>query len=311
MSNYLVTGGAGFIGSHVVESLLKRKHKVTILDDFSTGKQENIPIFANKTQLDVVKGSITNYKLLMNVLKDIDYVIHLAAMVSVPKSIANPKKYNETNVTGTLKILLAAKENNVKKVVFASSSAVYGQIENTAIKENCDTKPMSPYGASKLIGEYYCKLFSNIYALPTVSLRFFNVYGPRQSLAGQYASVIPKFITCVLENESPPVCGDGGQTRDFVYIGDIVSAVLSAVRTKKAMGEVFNVASGKNYSVLSIVNYLNKLLSVKIKPVFMPPRPGDVYRTAADISKIKRILKYRAKVDFMTGLKKTITSYRG
>ncbi|MCK4518709.1 MAG: NAD-dependent epimerase/dehydratase family protein, partial [Candidatus Omnitrophica bacterium] len=200
MSNYLVTGGAGFIGSHVVENLLKRNHQVTIFDDFSTGKQENIPKFVKKTRLDVVKGSITNYKLLMKVLKGIDYVIHLAALVSVPKSIANPKKYNETNVTGTLKILLAVKENSVKKVVFASSSAVYGQIENIAIKEDCGTKPISPYGVSKLIGEYYCKLFSIIYALPTVSLRFFNVYGPRQSLAGQYASVIPKFITCMLEN---------------------------------------------------------------------------------------------------------------
>jgi UDP-glucose 4-epimerase len=310
MSKFLVTGGAGFIGSHLVEILLRNGHNVTVYDNLSTGNIRNLSGFCNINKLNIVKGDISNDKLLSAAMKNKDYVIHLAALVSVPESIANPAKYNKINVTGTLKALVAAQENNVKKFIFASSSAVYGEVGNAAVNESHSTEPISPYGATKLIGEYYCKLFNDIYNLPTASLRFFNVYGPRQSLSSDYASVIPKFASLMLKEEGPPIYGDGDQERDFVYVKDLVKAIKLSLYSKKANGEVFNVGSGKSYTVNSITKELNNILMTDIVPIYNKPRPGDVYCTKASVSKISKKLLYKSTTTFFEGIRKTLDYYK-
>ena len=310
MSNYLVTGGAGFIGSHLVEILLKNGHNVTVYDNLSTGNIRNLSGFCNINKLNFIKGDVSNDKLLSAAMNNKNYVVHLAALVSVPESIANPAKYNKINVTGTLKALVAAQENNVKKFIFASSSAVYGEIGNAAVNESHNTEPISPYGATKLIGEYYCKLFNDIYNLPTVGLRFFNVYGPRQSLSSDYASVIPKFASLMLKGERAPIYGDGDQERDFVYVKDLVNAIKLSLNSKKANGEVFNVGSGKIYTVNNIAKILNSILKADIAPIYNKPRPGDVYCTKASVSKIRRKLLYKSTTTFFKGIRKTLDYYK-
>lgn len=310
MSNYLVTGGAGFIGSHVVEFLLKSRHNVTIFDNFSTGSLNNLSGFCGSKKLNIIKGDISNYNLLRKVMKNKNYVIHLAALVSVPESIMNPVKYNKINVTGTLKTLLAARKNNIKKFIFASSSAVYGEIGKLVVNESYNVQPISPYGLTKLIGEYYCKLFNEIYYLPTVSLRFFNVYGPRQSLSSHYASVIPKFASLMLQGKRPPIYGDGNQERDFVYVKDIVEAIKLSLNSNNANGEVFNVASGGSYTVNNIAKILNSILKTNIEPCYKKPRPGDVYYTKASISKIGKKIFYKPATSFIKGIRKTLNYYK-
>lgn len=308
MSNYLITGGAGFIGSHVVAELLKRKHHVTVIDNLSSGKKENLR--GHLKEIKFIKGDITNLPLLKKAIRGHDYIIHLAALISVPESIMNPVKYNKVNVIGTLKTLLAARENNIKKFIFASSSAVYGEIGSLVVSESYNVQPVSPYGVTKLIGEYYCKLFNEIYSLPTVSLRFFNVYGPKQSLSSHYASVIPKFASLMLQRKKPPIYGDGGQERDFVYVKDIVKAIKLSLNSNNANGEVFNVASGRSYTVNSITKTLNSLLKTNIEPCYKKTRPGDVYSTKASISKIERKIFYKSTTSFAEGIKKTLNYYK-
>jgi len=315
MSVYLVTGGAGFIGSHIVEELVKRGEKVRVLDNFFTGKRENLDFTKSLNHpitqsLEVIEGDIRDLKKVKQAMKDVDYVIHEAALRSVPKSMEDPVSYHEVNLTGTLNILFTAREEKIKKVVFASSSSVYGETNRLPEKEEFSPQPISPYALTKLAGEYYCQVFSRAYGLKTVSLRYFNVFGPRQSLESQYAVVIPKFINCMLKDASPPVHGDGLQSRDFTYIDNVVKATIQAALVPDLNGDVLNIASGKAYTVLDIVKYLNQILKKNIKPAFTPPRLGDVRHTLADISLMQEKLKVTAEVDFFEGLKRTVDYFK-
>jgi len=305
---YLVTGGAGFIGSNITDRLVKEGFKVVVLDNLCEGKLENIaPV---KDKITFIKGDIREEKDLDHALKGVDFVLHQAALRSVPKSLDRPLEYNDVNVGGTLKLLMKAKEHGVKKLVFASSSSVYGDRDNFPEKESDSVNPISPYASTKLMGEYYCRLFSNSFGLDTVSLRYFNVFGPRQSLDNQYAVVIPKFITSILRNESPPVHGDGMQERDFTFVDNVVEANIKAANTKGISGEIFNVACGSSNSILGIISAVNKILSKEIKPVFEPTRKGDVKKTLADITKLKTKLGIKDFIQFEEGLKKTIEWFK-
>ena len=302
--NFLVTGGAGFIGSHLVDALVQNGDKVKVLDDFSSGRRENLEALLNKIKL--IEGDIRDKTLVNSAMPGVDYVLHQAALRSVPKSLVNPELYNDVNINGTLNILKAAQQARVKRLVFASSSSIYGEGNIFPQKEDLLPLLISPYALTKLAGEYYCRIFSQIHKLETVSLRYFNVFGPRQSLENQYAVVIPKFITCMLKDESPPVHGDGQQTRDFTYVQNIVQANIKSAVAPEMKGEVFNIAGGRAYSVLDIINHINKILKKSIEPKFMPPRPGDVRDTLADITRAQKLLGFTPKVDFEQGLKKTI-----
>ncbi|MDD5310541.1 MAG: SDR family oxidoreductase [Candidatus Omnitrophica bacterium] len=308
MARYLVTGGAGFIGSNIVDELVRRREDVKVLDDFSSGKKENLGKVSGKIEL--VEGDIRDTALLKKALKGCDYVIHQAALRSVPKSLQNPQLYDDVNVKGTLNVLFASRENKVKRVVFASSSSVYGDALKLPQSEDQIPQPISPYAATKLAGEHYCRVFAKSYGLETVALRYFNVFGPRQSLESEYAVVIPKFIVCILKGEQPPVDGDGKQSRDFTYVDNVVEANLTAAIREGASGEVFNVACGKAYNLLELVKFLNEIIGKDIKPKFMPPRPGDVKHTLADVAKMKKLLKFDPKVDFVLGLRKTVEYFR-
>ena len=306
---YLVTGGAGFIGSHIVDALVKRGHPVRVIDNFCAGKIENLKDILNK--IDLIRGDIRDFRTVRRAMRGIKYVLHHAALRSVPKSVDNPEEFNEVNVRGTLNLLLAARPARVNRFVFASSSSVYGATTRFPEKESFVPQPISPYAATKLMGEIYCQLFTQLYGVPTVSLRYFNVFGPRQSLENQYAVVVPKFITCLLENQPPPIHGDGKQSRDFTYIDNVVSANLLALKApSSALGQFFNVAGGRAYTVLELVRQLNRLMGKNIKPVFTPPRPGDVRHTRADITRVRQYLGFRMKIDFVEGLKKTIVWFR-
>ena len=308
MSLYLVTGGAGFIGSNIVETLVKRGERVKVIDNFVAGKRENLASVLDKIEL--TEGDIRDLPLLKKIAQGVDYVLHQAALRSVPKSVGDPVSYNEVNVGGTLNVLLAAKEAKVKRVVFASSSSIYGDTETFPEKETHLPLPISPYAASKLAGEHYCHVFNEVYGLETVSLRYFNVFGPRQSLESKYAVVVPRFIMSMLNNEPPPIHGDGKQSRDFTYIDNVVEANILATRAPRVSGETFNVACGKDYTVLDLVEHLNRIMGKNLKPKFTPPRPGDVPRTLADISKARKLLKLEIKIDFEQGLKKAVVWFK-
>ena len=301
---FLVTGGAGFIGSHIVDALVGNGDKVKVLDDFSSGQMENLSAALNK--IGLIKGDIRDKGLVAKAVDGVDYVLHQAALRSVPKSLANPELYNDVNINGTLNILTAARGAKVKRVVIASSSSIYGEIDKLPEREDFLPQLISPYGLSKLAGEYYARIFSRIYGLETVSLRYFNVFGPRQSLENEYAVVIPKFITCILKDEAPPIHGDGRQTRDFTYVANVVQANIKSAVTPGIKCEVFNIACGKAYSVLDIVKYVNKILGKNISPKLGPIRAGDALHTLADISKAKKLIGFRPEIGFEEGLKKTI-----
>jgi nucleoside-diphosphate-sugar epimerase len=304
MARYLVTGGAGFIGSNIVDELVRRRENVKVFDDLSSGKKENLE--AIKKDIEFIEGDIRDIALLKKSLKGCDYVIHQAALRSVPKSMKNPALYDEVNVMGTLNVLSAAADNGVKRVVFASSSSVYGDSEKLPQSEDQMPQPVSPYAATKLSGEHYCRVFAKSYGLETVALRYFNVFGPRQSLESEYAVVIPKFITCILKGEQPPVHGDGKQSRDFTYVDNVVDANMTAAIRDGVSGEVFNIACGKGYSLLDLVKILNEIIGKDIKPKFEDSRLGDVKHTLSDITKMKKLLKLDPKVDFVLGLRKTV-----
>jgi len=319
---YLVTGGAGFIGSHIVERLLSEGHFVRVLDNFSTGKEENLA-FTNDLRAmsyELIKGDIRDKTTCVKSCAGIDYILHQAALRSVPKSMKEPHSYNEVNINGTLNLLEAATEAKVKRFVLASSSSVYGDVSTFPEREDFYPQLISPYALSKLAGEYYCRIFSEHYALETVCLRYFNVFGPRQALDDEYAVVIPKFIHCILNGQQPPIFGTGKQSRDFTYIDNVVEAnLLSATGSlghwvtgdpKLSKHEVFNVANGQDHTVLELVDLLNKIIGKTIKPVFLPLRPGDVFRTLADISRIKEKLGFTGKVGFEEGLRRTVEYFR-
>ena len=308
MAKFLVTGGAGFIGSNITEHLVGKGEDVTVLDNLCEGKLENLTNVMDK--ITFVKGDIRNDSDLDKAFLGVDYVLHQAALRSVPKSMSRPLEYNDVNVSGTLKLLVKAKEHKIKRLVFASSSSVYGDRKKFPEKEDDSTNPISPYASTKLIGEYYCKLFSNSFGLETVSLRYFNVFGPRQSLDNQYAVVIPKFITCILNDQSPPVHGDGKQERDFTFIENVIEANIKAARAKDVSGEVVNVACGQTNSVINIVEKVNAILGKKIKAAFEPTRIGDVKKTLADTTKLKTKLRVKDFVGFEEGLKRTIEWFK-
>lgn len=308
MALYLVTGGAGFIGSHVVEALIEQRERVSILDNFSTGKMGNLSAVIQ--QIKIVEGDIRNLSLCQEVMKGVEYVIHLAALHEVQRSVEDPMETHEINVTGILNLLLSAKGAGVKRFVYASSSAVYGDNPALPRSENMVLMPTSsPYSTSKLAGEVYCKLFSNLYGLETISLRYFNVYGPRQDAASQYAGVIPKFISSLLSDSPPTIYGDGEQTRDFTYVADCVTATLKACSTPCVSGEVVNIGTGKPTSVNSLCTLLQKILHREIPPIFGPSQRGDIQYDYADVEKAKHLLSFKSAYNICKGLEKTAEWY--
>jgi nucleoside-diphosphate-sugar epimerase len=308
MARYLVTGGAGFIGSHVVERLVHDGHAVRVVDNLFTGRLDNLAQV--RSEIEFVEGDIRDGTLVHQAVKDVEYVIHEAAWRSVPKSMTDPSGYTEVNVLGTVNLLEAAGAAKATRVVFASSSSVYGDTDHLPLREDQPTRPISPYAMSKLGGEQYCQLFARSFGLETVCVRYFNVFGPRQSLENEYAVVVPKFITCLLRGESPPVYGDGKQSRDFAYIENVVEATLRAATAPGVSGEVFNIALGKDYSVLELLEELNRLLGQSIPPSFQPLRPGDVRRTRGDPSKAKRLLHWEGRIGFSEGLRRSAEWFR-
>jgi len=305
---FLVTGGAGFIGSHIVDALIKNGDEVGVIDDFSSGRRENLKSVSDKIEL--TEGDIRDKAVVGNLMQGVDYVLHQAALRSVPKSLGNPELYNDVNINGTLNVLTAARDAKVKRVVVASSSSIYGETDKLPEKEDFLPLLISPYALTKLAAEYYCRIFSRIYGLETVNLRYFNVFGPRQSLENEYAVVIPKFITCMLKDEEPPIHGDGKQTRDFTYVENVVQANIKAATVPGIKCEVFNIACGKAFSVLDIVKYVNKILEKDIKPKLGPIRQGDVKHTLADISKARKLIKFEPKIGFEEGLVKAVEYFK-
>lgn len=304
MAKYIVTGGAGFIGSNIVEELVKRGEHVKVIDNLSTGKKENITPLLDK--IEFVEGSITDLDLLKTEFEGYDYVLHQAAIPSVPRSVEDPLTTNEANVTGTLNALIAARDSGIKRFVFASSFSVYGDTPTLPKREEMTPKPLSPYAISKLTGEYYCRVFYTLYGFETVALRYSNIFGPRQDPASQYSAVIPKFISAMYNDEQPEIYGDGEQTRDFTYVENVVHANILACTAEKAAGEVINTACGEKTTVNQLVENLNEILEKSINPIHSDPRPGDIKHSLADISKAETILGYKPKVYFKDGLKKTV-----
>lgn len=305
MAKSLVTGGAGFIGSNIVDALLKRGDEVRILDNLTSGKIENVKRI--EKDVEFIKGDVRDKSAVKKAIRGVDHVFHLAAMRAVQQSVEVPDQVNEANVTGTLNVLLAAKENKVQRVIFTSSSSVYGDNEDYPVKETARPNPLSPYAATKIMGEYYCRIFTKLYGLETVSLRYFNVFGPRQNPQSLYSAVIPIFIDCLLKRKRPEIHWDGKQSRDFSYIDNVVLGNLLASKSPNAVGEVFNIACHDEYSVLDIFNNLKEILKVHdIEPIFKPKRAGDVRRSFADISKAEKMLGFKVQTRFREGLEKTV-----
>jgi nucleoside-diphosphate-sugar epimerase len=308
MALHLVTGGAGFIGSHVIESLLEKGEQVRVLDNFSTGKRENLS--AAGRLVEIIEGDIRNASLCRQAMDRVEYVIQLAALHEVPLSVERPLETHEINVTGILNLLIAARDANVKRFVYASSSAVYGNSPRLPRAEDMELIPTSsPYAVSKLAGEYYCRLFSDLYSLETVCLRYFNVYGPRQDSASQYAGVIPKFVSALISDTPPVIYGDGEQTRDFIYVSDCAAATLAACRKPGVSGSVLNIGTGQRTSVNELCSHLQKILKREIPPRFGPPQPGDIMHDYATVEKAKRLLSYEPSWDIQRGLRETAAWY--
>ncbi len=307
---FLVTGGAGFIGSHIAERLLKEGNFVRVLDNFYSGKEKNLSFTAGSGAFELVRGDIRDFKICERACKGMDYVMHQAALRSVPKSLDDPHEYNAVNIDGILNMLKAAHAAKVKRFVFASSSSIYGDVNKFPEKETDLPLLISPYALTKLTGEYYCRIFSEIYGLPTVSLRYFNVFGPRQALDDQYAVVIPKFISCILNDERPPVFGTGRQSRDFTYVEDVVDANIRSAVTPGVTCAVLNIANGRNKTVLELAALLNKIIGKNIKPLLLPKRAGDVFKTLADVSRAKKTIGFQSRFTFEEGLRKTVAWFR-
>jgi UDP-glucose 4-epimerase len=312
MARYLVTGGAGFIGSHLVDALLERGAQVRVLDNFSTGRRDNLAHAIDRIEL--MEGDIRDAAMVRQAMAGVDYVLHQAALPSVQRSVQDPLLSNEVNVTGTLNILQAAREAaahgaGVKRVVLASSSSVYGDSPTLPKHEAMPTAPRSPYAVSKLTAERYALSFNIVYGLPTVALRYFNVFGPRQDPTSQYSAVIPKFITAMLKGESPVIYGDGTQSRDFTFVANVVNANLLACEREEAIGQVMNVACGERYSLLDLHKELQQILGVEVAPVFAEARKGDVKHSLAAIELAQQQLGYYHRVDWREGLTLAIRHY--
>lgn len=309
MSISLVTGGAGFIGGHLVEGLLAAGRRVRVLDDFSTGKADNLTAVAGK--VDLLRGSITDPDAVARAMRGCEVVYHLAALPSVQRSVEEPLLSHDVCATGTLRVLDAARREKVRRVVYAASSSAYGDTPGAVRTEDDPIAPLSPYAAAKLAGEHYCRCFTTVYGLETVRLRFFNIFGPRQDPKNPYTGVIALFIAALVEGRTPTIHGDGLQSRDFTYVTNAVQAVMKAADAPAAVGNVYNIGSGANVSVLELVRHLNQLLGSNIVPLHTEARAGDVRHSQADISRARRDLGYEPAVSFAEGLQRTLDWYRG
>jgi UDP-glucose 4-epimerase len=303
MSRCLVTGGGGFIGSHLVDALVSAGHDVRVLDNFSTGDRRNL--LHLRGDVEILEGELRSFERVMAAVRDCELVFHQAALPSVPRSIQDPLTTSDVNVTGTLNVLLAARDVGVRRVVYASSSSVYGSAPSPVKHEGLQVMPLSPYGVSKYAAEAYCLSFFQAYGIETVSLRYFNVFGPRQSPTSEYAAAIPSFIGSALMDECPTVYGDGKQSRDFTYIQNVVDANLRAADASEAAGQVFNVACGESHTVNAVIQHVGALANRPLLPQHLPPRVGEVRDSLADISKAEAILGYQPSVNLKEGLSRT------
>jgi UDP-glucose 4-epimerase len=308
MGTYLVTGGAGFIGSHIASALVERGDRVRVLDNLSTGNRDNLSVLAGR--IEFVEGDLVNPHDVDRALKGVEVVFHQAALASVPRSIDAPLDTNASCVTGTVTLLDGARRSGVRRLVFGGSSSAYGDQPMPAKNERLLPAPLSPYAAAKLAGEFYCQAFTATYGLETVILRYFNVFGPRQDPKSHYAAVIPKFITEILAGGRPTIFGDGKQSRDFTYIDNVVQGNLLAADASAAVGRTVNVACGESFNLLELLDGINRALGTDVKPIFEPARVGDVRDSLADISLARELLKYEPAVDFNEGLRRTVDYYR-
>jgi nucleoside-diphosphate-sugar epimerase len=307
MAHYLVTGGAGFIGSHLTEEIARRGHRVRVADSLITGKRSNL---AHIPGVEFVEGDLAELEFAKKVAAGCDYVLHQAAIPSVPRSVKNPIESNRANVDGTLNILVAARDAGVKRLVFAASSSAYGNTETLPKHEGMPTSPLSPYALQKVVGEQYLQMFTRLYGLETVSIRYFNVFGPRQDPSSPYSGVISVFATALLENRSPTIYGNGEQTRDFTYVANVVDGVLRACEAPRASGEVINVATGGRISLNQLFYAMRDVVGGNVEPTYAETRQGDVRDSQADIRKAQELLGYTPSVSFEDGLERTINWYR-
>lgn len=305
MARCLVTGGGGFIGSHLVETLLQAGHSVRVLDNFCTGKRANLDSIVG-THADIVDGSVTDSTAVAEAVSGVDWVFHLAALPSVQRSVEDPFATHDVCVTGTLRVLEAARRSGVRRVIYAASSSAYGDNPGAVRSESEPLSPMSPYAAAKVAGEHYCRSFTRVYGLETVRLRFFNIFGPRQDPDSPYAGVIAAFARTMLKGRAPTIFGDGQQSRDFTYVANAVHALCQAATAPAAVGNVYNVGTGGRRNLLDLVHQLNTILGTSLEPILAPARSGDVRHSQADISLARRELGYEPPVDFAEGLRRTV-----
>ena len=315
MARYTVTGGAGFIGSHLTEELIRRGHTVRVVDDFSTGKRGNVDAAARAagvpvSAIQLVEGDLADLEVARRAVDGADYVLHQAAIPSVPRSVKDPITSNRANIDGTLNVLVAARDARVKRLIFAGSSSEYGDTPTLPKHEDMPTNPLSPYALQKAVGEEYLKLFTRLYGLETVSIRYFNVFGPRQDPGSPYSGVISLFIKWLLAGERPTIYGDGEQTRDFTYVANVVDGVLRACEAPGASGESINVATEGRVSLNQLLDELQRIIGTRLEPIYGPPRVGDVRDSQASIAKARRILGYEPSVPFEEGLRRTVAWFR-
>ncbi len=308
MAKVLVTGGAGFIGSHLTSALVDRGDEVIVLDNLSTGRRENLGHLEGRFEL--IQGDVLEPETLRRAMSGVELVFHQAALASVPRSIAAPLETHAACATGTLNVLEAARANGVRRVVYAGSSSAYGDQPFQSKRELDLPRPLSPYAVAKLTGEYYCQAFTASYGLPTVVIRYFNVFGPRQDPNSEYSAVIPKFVTTMINGDRPTIYGDGSQSRDFTYVDNVVRGNLAAATAADAVGKVINVACGAHITLLQLVASINKVLGTDIKPILADRRPGDVRTSLADLSLAREVLAYDPMIDFDEGLRRSISYYR-
>jgi nucleoside-diphosphate-sugar epimerase len=305
---YVVTGGAGFIGSNTVEELVRRGHSVVVLDDLSSGKEENLAEI--RTKITLIKGSIIDIEVVRKAMHEADYVLHLAARTSVPRSVKDPIETNRINIDGTLNVLVAARDAKVKRVVFAASSSAYGETPTLPKVETMQPQPISPYGVTKFVGELYAQTFGRCYGMENVSLRYFNIFGPKQDPSSPYSGVLAKFCTAFLEETQPVIFGDGEQTRDFTYVENAVHANLLACEAPNVSGKVFNVGVGGRFSLNQTVSLLGKISGKSLEVKYEPPRDGDIRDSQADVSQARELLGYEPQVSFEEGLRRTFEWYQ-
>ncbi len=308
MEKFLVTGGAGFIGSNIAAKLVSQECFVRVIDNLLTGKKSNLAAVSDK--IEFIEADMGDEAAAREAMKDIDVVLHQGALPSVPRSVDDPAATHKHCVDATFTLLLAARDAGVKRFVFAASSSAYGDTPTLPKVETMLPGPLSPYAAAKLVGEYYAKVFSDVFGLETISLRYFNIFGPNQDPTSQYAAAIPAFVTAIIKDQPPTIYGDGEQSRDFTYIDNVVEANLLAARAKQTAGQVINIACGRAVTVNEIIDMINTSLGKSIKPTYTDPRPGDVKHSLADVTAAKKLIGYKPIVQFEQGLKKAIRWYR-